>query len=66
MEITIFLKDGTKKFWAEESRPGGSYTNSIKYEVGFVIVTDTWGKMTAIPTNDVKEIIADPHLGNRW
>jgi hypothetical protein len=55
--ITITMKDGTIRSFPHEGRAGGSYTKSVRYEGGFVIVTDEWYKETAIPAEDVREVV---------
>ena len=64
--ITVRLKDGTSREFKEENRPGGSYRNSVKFDVGFVVVTDVWGKRTAIPAEDVAEVVDEPDMRGRW
>jgi len=54
--ITIKLRDGTMREFKEAGRPGGSYANSVSYEIGFVVVTDEWGARTAIPSGDIAEV----------
>jgi len=55
-EIIVLMKDGEKKIFPEESRPGGSYVNLVKYEGCFAIIQDVWGNKTVIPAADIKEI----------
>lgn len=59
------MKDGTKRLFPHEGRAGGSYTKSVKFENGFVIITDEWDKRTAIPSGDVAEVEETPERG-RW
>jgi hypothetical protein len=54
--VTIKMRDGTTRQFIERGRPGGSYSNSVSYETGFVVVTDEWGKRTAIPAADILEV----------
>lgn len=63
MRITITMKDGTTKEWQDRGRPGGSYSCRLRYEHGFVVVTDEWDKETAIPAADIKEIKSEPRRG---
>jgi hypothetical protein len=60
--IVITLKDGTVKDFPNQSRPGGSWTNSVRYEGAFVIVKDVWGKETAYPAADVKQVENTPEV----
>ncbi len=66
MTVEIIFKNGTKRQWEEESRPGGSYTNSVEYKGTFVIVKDVWGKTSAFPSEDVQEVISTPDCRGRW
>ena len=61
--ITIKFKDGTTREFKHEGRPGGSYTKHVKFESGFVIVTDEWDKRTAFPAEDVKEVVSEETRG---
>lgn len=61
--IEIKMKDGTTKKFSHEGRSGGSYSKHVTFEGVFVVVTDEWGKRTAIPANDVAEVIDTPE---RW
>ena len=58
--ITVILKDGTKREFKHEGRPGGSYSKTVKYENGFAIIEDEWGKKTAFPSENISEVIAEP------
>ena len=57
--IKVFFNDGDHEIY-DSSRSGGSYTNTVRYEGGFVIVTDVWGKETAWPVKDVKKVEVIP------
>ncbi len=59
--IYIDMKDGSTRDFPHTGRAGGSYTNTIKYVEGFVIITDAWDNDTAIPSADIKEIKVKPH-----
>ena len=54
--ITIHFEDGTKKFLEDRGASGGSWHQSIRYEPGFVVITDAYGKQTAYPERIIKEI----------
>ena len=58
--ITVKFKDGTVREFPHEGRAGGSYTKSVAYEGGAVIITDEWYKRTAFPLADVVEVIERP------
>jgi hypothetical protein len=55
--ITVRFKDGTKREFPHQGRAGGSYTKSVKYEGGAVIITDEWYNRTAFPLSDVSEVV---------
>jgi hypothetical protein len=59
--ITVKMKDGTVREFKHEGRAGGSYTKSVKYEGGFVIIEDEYYKRTAIPAADIVEVVEAPH-----
>lgn len=61
MNVTIEFKDGTKRDFLHEGRPGGSYTKHVHYEGAFVIVEDEYGTREAFPAADVKRVIERPH-----
>lgn len=63
--IRITFKDDTWEEFRHEGRAGGSWTKSVKYEAGWVIVEDEWGKRTAFPQDAVKKVEEEPHRG-RW
>jgi len=47
---------GEVKNFPDERRPGGSWTNSVRYEGEFVIYKDVWGETTAWPKDLVAEV----------
>jgi hypothetical protein len=62
-DFHVTLKDGTKRDFLEKGRPGGSWTNSLRYEPGFVVFRDEWGGETAIPAELILEIRKDAGRG---
>lgn len=62
--IEFKMKDGTTREFRHRGRPGGSYTIRLTLEGAFAVVTDEYGKRTAIPAADIAEI--NEHQGNRW
>jgi len=60
MNIKIHMKDGTVKDFPHEGRPGGSYTKTLRYVPGFVVITDEWYKETSIPTDLIAEVKSWP------
>ena len=58
--ITIKFNDGTKQEFLHKSRPGGSYTNSVRYEGAFVIIRDEWNEERAFPAINISEVSVVP------
>lgn len=54
--ITVTFRDGTKREFFERGRCGGSYTISVKYDNGFVVIKDEWGSTTAFPAELVSSV----------
>jgi hypothetical protein len=63
-DISIKMKDGTIKSFPDKGRPGGSYSNKVRYEGAFVIVTDCYYKEYAYPASDVVEVISATSRGS--
>ena len=59
MNIHVTLKDGSKRTFEDRGAPGGSYCQSMRAEIGFVVITDAWGKSTWIPADTIAEIEQD-------
>lgn len=57
--VRVKFKDGRDPVEFSGSRPGGSYSSSVRYEGAFAIVTDVWGAETAWPASDILEIHCD-------
>lgn len=55
----IKMRDGKTRVFEDRGRAGGSYAQSLRYEIGFVVVTDCYGGETAIPAADIAEITKD-------
>lgn len=60
MNIKITMKDGVVRNFPHEGRPGGSYTKTIDYVPGFIVIKDEWGKEIVIPSDQIKEIETTP------
>lgn len=60
MQIEVIFKDGSRKNFPDEQRPGGSYSNSVRYEGNFAIVKDVWDREFAYPAEDIKAIETRP------
>jgi hypothetical protein len=58
--IVVKFKDGSKREFPHRGRAGGSYSKSVKFEGGFVIITDEWYERAAFPAGDVSEVIETP------
>lgn len=61
--IKVKLKNGEIRDFPHVGRTGGSYTKKIRYEGGFAIIEDEWGKEIAIPSENIEEIEVTP---TRW
>ncbi len=59
--IKVEMKNGEVKEFPHTGRAGGSYTKEIRYEGGFAIIRDEWGNETAIPREDIKQVIKTCH-----
>lgn len=55
----VRFKDGSWREFPHEVRPGGSYTKTVSYEGGVVVIADEWGRRTAFPLQDVAEVIEE-------
>ena len=55
-DIIVKMKNGDEKIFKDNGAPGGSYCNQKRFEPGFVVITDPYGKETAIPTEDIAEL----------
>lgn len=64
-KVTVTLKSGEVRVYEDGTRPGGSYSNVVRYEGAFVIVEDQWGERTAFPAADVVQVVIQPPPG-RW
>lgn len=60
-DIVVYMKDGSVKPFPHEGRPGGSYTKSMRTEIGFVVITDEYYNEHWIPTNDIDRIETKEH-----
>lgn len=54
--IIVHMKDGSKREFPHEGRPGGSYSKSVRYEGAFAIVVDEWYNERAIPVDLIREV----------
>lgn len=56
--MTIYLKmrNGTSRVFEDNGAAGGSYCQSMRSEIGFVVITDAWGKSTWIPSDTIEQI----------
>jgi hypothetical protein len=63
--IIIVMRDGSKKEHKHTGRPGGSYSKSVRYELGFVVITDEYSNETAYPNEDIAEVKVE-NLRSGW
>lgn len=60
-KIVVKFKDQRPDFvLTERGRPGGSWTISVLYEGGFVIIADEWLKTVAFPADDLISVETTP------
>lgn len=45
--VIVYFKDGTNKLFEEHEVSGGSYSNMVTYDNGFVIIEDPYGNKTS-------------------
>jgi hypothetical protein len=64
MTIYLKMKDGTRRVFEDRGAAGGSYCQSMRAEIGFVVITDAWGKSTWIPSDTIEEI--EQEATRRW
>lgn len=56
MTVYLKMKDGTTRVFEDRGAPGGSYEQSMRAEIGFVVIKDAYGKCTWIPSDEIAEI----------
>jgi hypothetical protein len=54
--VLVKFRDGTEKVHKEDFRTGGSYTQTVTYESGVVIIVDVWGGQTIYPLDLVESV----------
>jgi len=64
MTIHLRMKDGTRRTFEDRGAAGGSYCQTMRAEIGFVVITDAWGKSTWIPSDSIEEI--EQESTRRW
>lgn len=64
MTIHLTMKDGSRRTFEDRGAPGGSYSQSMRAETGFVVITDAYGKSIWIPSDDIAEI--EQEALRRW
>lgn len=57
--VTVYKRDGNYLEFPETSAPGGSYSTTAKYEQSWLIVTDAYGKETAIPIDQIEKVVTE-------
>lgn len=58
--IKITFKDGAVKEFNQQGCSGGSWTNTVEYQPGWVVVTDLYKAKYAYPIDIVQEVIEIP------
>lgn len=61
--IKFFMKDGSVKDFPETYRAGGSWSNTLRGEGPFAVVTNAHGEETWVPAEDINEIKTTPNRG---
>lgn len=56
-DIIIKMKDVAQRIFKDNGASGGSYCNQKRFELGFVVIIDPYGKETCIPSENIEEII---------
>jgi hypothetical protein len=64
MTINLTMKDGTFRHFEDRGAAGGSYEQSMRAEIGFIVITDAWGKSTWIPSDEIAKI--EQETTRRW
>lgn len=54
--IEVKMKDGSRREFPHRGRAGGSYSNEIRYEGGFAIITDEYDNEIAFPSQNIVEV----------
>ena len=57
--VTLIRKDGSRERFEERGRAGGSWSMTLTFEGEFAVITDEYGRRTAIPACDIKSIEQD-------
>lgn len=63
-EIKVFTKDGKTKVFQESNYD--RYVNSIRYEGVFAVITDSYGKQTSIPAENIDCIEVESTRPRSW
>lgn len=53
--IKVYMKDGSIQDFPETSCSSGSYCTNLHYEEGFAVIEDAYGRLTSIPSIDIKK-----------
>jgi hypothetical protein len=56
---TVTMKDGTSRRFEDRGAPGGSYGQSTEFKDGWLVITDAYGGVTAIPSAEVAAVNID-------
>lgn len=62
--VMIVFRDerGTVRL-EDRGRPGGSYAQTVRSEIGFIVVKDAYGEEKWFPAQDIKEIVVEAGRG---
>ena len=63
--ITLHFKDNSVQSFKHVGRAGGSYSKSIRYENGFVVIVDEYQNETVFPSDSISKIDIE-NLSGRW
>jgi hypothetical protein len=63
--IHVEMRDGRKLDFLDTGKRGPSYSNKIRYQAAFAIITDEWDHQTIILANEIRLITVngktEPH-----
>ena len=62
--VKVYMKNGTVHDFPETSCSGGSYCTTLRYEEGFAVIEDAYGRETSIPSVDIEKIVKESDRRN--
>lgn len=57
--IKVYMKNGSVQDFPEMHCASGSYCNTLRYEEGFAVIIDAYGRETSIPSIDIEKIVKE-------